>query len=59
MRAVSTTPRSSRRSTCSGPTATAVKQRKDTVKRVLLAVPFVAPLNERRGWFQPPEPRKS
>ena len=35
------------------------KQRKDTVKRVLLAVPFVAPLNERRGWFQPPEPRKS
>lgn len=36
-----------------------VKQRKDTVKRVLLAIPFVAPLNERRGWFQPPEPRKS
>jgi GT2 family glycosyltransferase len=35
------------------------QQRKDTVKRVLLAVPFVGPLNERRGWFQPPEPRKS
>jgi GT2 family glycosyltransferase len=32
-----------------------VKRRKDLVKRVLLAVPFVAPLNARRGWFQPPE----
>jgi GT2 family glycosyltransferase len=34
------------------------KRRKDTVKRVLLAIPFVAPLNARRGWFQPPEPRQ-
>jgi len=36
-----------------------VKQRKDRVKRVLLAIPLVAPLNARRGWFQPPEPRNS
>lgn len=28
---------------------------KATVKRALLAVPFVAPLNRRYGWFQPPE----
>jgi len=33
-----------------------IKQRKDTVKRILLAIPFVAPLNARHGWFQPPEP---
>jgi GT2 family glycosyltransferase len=32
-----------------------LKRRKDIVKRVLLAVPGVAPLNARRGWFQPPE----
>lgn len=32
-----------------------LKRRKDMVKRVLLAVPGVAPLNARRGWFQPPE----
>jgi GT2 family glycosyltransferase len=35
-----------------------IKARKDAVKRVLLAVPFVRPLNERHGWFQPPEPRR-
>jgi GT2 family glycosyltransferase len=29
---------------------------KATVKRVLLAVPLVAPLNRRYGWFRPPEP---
>jgi GT2 family glycosyltransferase len=29
--------------------------RKNFAKRVLLAVPFVATLNERRGWFSPPE----
>ena len=29
-------------------------ERKDAVKRALLAVPLVRPLNERRGWFQPP-----
>jgi GT2 family glycosyltransferase len=32
-----------------------LKRRKDMVKRVLLTVPGVAPLNARRGWFQPPE----
>jgi GT2 family glycosyltransferase len=31
------------------------KRRKDIVKRALLAVPGVASLNARRGWFQPPE----
>jgi GT2 family glycosyltransferase len=35
------------------------QRRKDRVKRVLLAVPFVAPLNAKRGWFQPPEARES
>ena len=29
-------------------------ERKWTVKRVLLAVPFVRGLNERFGWFEPP-----
>jgi GT2 family glycosyltransferase len=29
-------------------------ERKNTVKRVLLSIPFVAPLNARHGWFQPP-----
>ena len=33
-----------------------VTARKDAVKRVLLAVPFVARLNQRRGWFPPPIP---
>jgi GT2 family glycosyltransferase len=36
-----------------------VKRRKDAIKRALLVVPFVRPLNARRGWFQPPEPRKA
>jgi GT2 family glycosyltransferase len=31
--------------------------RKDAVKRMLLAAPFVARLNRRHGWFQPPQPR--
>jgi GT2 family glycosyltransferase len=31
--------------------------RKNTVKRVLLAIPFVRPLNARYQWFQPPEAR--
>jgi GT2 family glycosyltransferase len=31
--------------------------RKDRVKRVLLALPFLAALNRRRGWFDPPAPR--
>jgi GT2 family glycosyltransferase len=35
------------------------KARKDTVKRILLAIPFVRPLNAKRGWFQPPAPRKA
>jgi GT2 family glycosyltransferase len=29
--------------------------RKDVVKRVLLRIPFVRPLNERYGWFRPSE----
>ena len=29
-------------------------ERKDAVKRALLSIPLVRPLNERRGWFQPP-----
>ena len=29
--------------------------RKNVVKRALLAVPFVAALNERHRWFSPPE----
>jgi GT2 family glycosyltransferase len=29
-------------------------ERKNTVKRLLLRIPFVRPLNERRGWFEPP-----
>jgi dTDP-4-amino-4,6-dideoxygalactose transaminase/GT2 family glycosyltransferase len=29
-------------------------ERKDAVKRALLAIPGVRPMNERRGWFQPP-----
>ncbi len=36
-----------------------VKRRKDLVKRILLAIPFVAPLNARRGWFQPPEQQET
>jgi hypothetical protein len=32
--------------------------RKNAVKRALLALPFVAGLNERHGWFEPPKPRK-
>ena len=28
--------------------------RKDTIKRVVLRIPLVRPLNERRGWFHPP-----
>jgi GT2 family glycosyltransferase len=35
-----------------------IASRKDTVKRILLAIPFVRPLNAKRGWFQPPAPRK-
>ena len=31
------------------------QKRKDAVKRVLLAVPLVAQLNARFGWFHPPE----
>jgi GT2 family glycosyltransferase len=31
-------------------------ERKNVVKRVLLAIPFVRPLNARYGWFQPPQP---
>ena len=30
-------------------------RRKNTVKRLLLAVPFFSALNERKGWFEPPE----
>jgi GT2 family glycosyltransferase len=30
-------------------------RRKNTVKRFLLGIPFVRPLNERHEWFQPPE----
>ena len=30
--------------------------RKDAVKRALLAIPLVRPLNRRFGWFQPPQP---
>jgi GT2 family glycosyltransferase len=29
--------------------------RKNTIKRILLRVPFVRSLNESRGWFKPPE----
>ena len=32
------------------------RARKDAVKRGLLAVPLVGPLNRRYGWFQPPQP---
>jgi GT2 family glycosyltransferase len=31
-----------------------IKARKDFVKRVLLRAPFVAALNARHGWFEPP-----
>jgi GT2 family glycosyltransferase len=31
--------------------------RKDAVKRMLLRVPLVAPLNRRYRWFQPPQPK--
>lgn len=31
--------------------------RKDAVKRMLLAAPFVGRLNSRHGWFQPPQPK--
>ena len=34
-----------------------LRRRKDRVKRVLLALPFVAELNRRFDWFDPPEPR--
>jgi len=36
-----------------------IASRKDAVKRILLAIPFVRPLNAKRGWFQPPAPRKA
>jgi O-antigen biosynthesis protein len=32
------------------------RARKALVKRVLLAIPFVGPLNRRYRWFQPPQP---
>jgi GT2 family glycosyltransferase len=32
------------------------RARKDAVKRALLAIPFVRPLNRRYGWFRPPQP---
>jgi GT2 family glycosyltransferase len=35
-----------------------VEARKAVVKRALLAVPLVRPLNERYGWFQPPAPSR-
>jgi GT2 family glycosyltransferase len=34
-------------------------ERKNAVKRVLLAIPFVASMNTRRGWFQPPPPERA
>jgi GT2 family glycosyltransferase len=34
-----------------------VAARKAAVKRVLLAIPLVRPLNERYGWFEPPAKR--
>lgn len=34
-----------------------VVARKTAVKRILLAIPLVRPLNARFGWFQPPPPR--
>jgi GT2 family glycosyltransferase len=33
------------------------KKRKDSVKRVILGLPFAAALNRRHGWFDPPLPR--
>jgi GT2 family glycosyltransferase len=33
-----------------------VQARKRAIKRMLLAVPFVAPLNRRFRWFEPPQP---
>ncbi len=33
-----------------------LRARKDTLKRVVLAVPFAATLNQRYGWFDPPTP---
>jgi GT2 family glycosyltransferase len=33
-----------------------VQARKAAIKRMLLAVPFVAPLNRRYRWFEPPQP---
>jgi GT2 family glycosyltransferase len=35
---------------------TRARARKDRVKRALLALPLVARLNRRRGWFDPPAP---
>ncbi len=32
--------------------------RKNAIKRTLLAVPFVRPLNRRFGWFKPPQPAR-
>ena len=35
-----------------------IQNRKDAIKRVLLRIPLVRPLNERRGWFHPPAPAR-